>query len=1167
MLAVGLQVQGDGHDAPGGGLVDGGHVAGHVDRGDAAREHLLGRVLQGDRVVEVDGVEQALNDRVVVVDGRTQGRVDRGPGGAEQGVGRPGGQLVVGGQGSARGLGVVEAQGGGQREGVVGLAEDGLGRGHHDGQRIHGVAGNGHGGHAGGGREHRVHVLGQLGLIDDGDRAVFAGQNQREDQLAHRVLLGAARVVIPRRVQVDDHVHAGVGRVQGDALLIEDGGRVGHEVTGPRDEGDLTQPFLSGRGGLAVAQARGDGRRDGAGVSQALRGGGLEATQQGGDGLVDAVDAGNGHRAGDDTDLVGAVALVLGLPQAVLAPPADQVVVQDRDEGHRLGVGAAQGREPGGVDRGDVRGRGVRVGGHQAVGGGVSVGDVLDGREQGLNLAVVHGGQACLDALEEVVVADLPRGVYPRVGQVGEATDPGLVGHFFEVAEVGLSRVGEDLDDLVLAGAHLGAVGADLGDDARGGGRRVRNLVHVGAQVGQARRHAAAGHALADPAAEIVVIGHAGRGDEELLDGLGGVRFLRGHRGGTHEDAVHGHGRAAVAGRPVAGQEVGGALGGSDATAHGQDDVGLGAQLRVGGQQQVGQVLPGVVAAGVAVLNLDDDLDRVGLAGDRNHLADLVDRAGLEGHVGEAVGAQLLDEGQGLVLLGDARGDDDAIDGGAGRARTRHDAGLAELKVPQVAVQEHGVELGGVAGAQLGAQARQVLVVDLFGHLAAARHLGPEAGVRGCGDDLGIDGRGGHAGQQDGGAARQAREGGVHDGLAVGQGHEAGAQVRPVGAGLGGPSGGRGLVAVRSGSGGHDTNAGALHEGAGHAHRGRARAHVDDPRGARVGCGADLRRPINGGRQDGGGQAVSQLGVNAALGGPLVHEGEGVGEHGGVEGHVDRQVLAHGGQRATAALVRVVRGLVLGGSALDGCHQGRQVVRGTRHDVRVRVVTQSDRQRMGRRGQGVHDAGQQRVGHAAHRHHVGRVPGVRGARTARHAGGGRTDQASEREHGRSPGLVPVDPGASDLHAENTLRVALERGWLVRHDIEARARQVDERAQLGGHDTRNRQCGLIRTGNLAGHGHLTVGRGQGEGKNRHGLSGQRAAHGGEHLVRCLDDARDDRGNLGVVGNLVERSAPRGRLTGEGQRVGGLIQRGHKRHVHSFDRGQYFSNDTGHRGPLS
>ena len=254
VLTVRGEFKGHRDDTAGGGLVNGGHVAGHVDRRDAALEHLLGRVLQRDRVIEVDGVEQALNDRVVVVDGRTQGRVDRGPGGAEQGVGSPGGQLVGGGQGSAGGLGVVESQGGGQREGVVGLAEDGLRGRHHNRQCVHGVAGDGHGGHAGGRREHRVHVLGQLGLVDDRDRAVFAGQTQREDQLAHRVLLGAARVAIPGGVQVDHHIHAGVGRVQADAILVEDGGGVGHQVAGPRNEGDLAQPFLAGGGGLAVAQ-------------------------------------------------------------------------------------------------------------------------------------------------------------------------------------------------------------------------------------------------------------------------------------------------------------------------------------------------------------------------------------------------------------------------------------------------------------------------------------------------------------------------------------------------------------------------------------------------------------------------------------------------------------------------------------------------------------------------------------------------------------------------------------------------------------------------------------------------------------------------------------------------------------------------------------------------
>ena len=643
--------------------------------------------------------------------------------------------------------------------------------------------------------------------------------------------------------------------------------------------------------------------------------------------------------------------------------------------------------------------------------------------------------------------------------------------------------------------------------------------------------------------------------------------FLRGHRGGTHEDAVDGHGRAAVAGRPFAGEEVSGALGGADAATHGQDDVGLGAQLGVGGQQQVGEVLPGVVAAGVAVFDLDDDLDRVGLAGDGDDLADLVDRAGLEGHVGEAVGAQLLDESQGLVLLGDTRGDDDTVDGGAGRARTRHDAGLAELQVPQVAVQEHGVELGGVAGAQLGAQARQVLVVDLFGDLAAAGHFGPETGVRGSGDDLGVNGRGGHAGQEDGGAAGEARESGVDDGLAVGEGHEAGAQVRPVGAGLGGPAGGRGLVAVGGGSGGDDADAGAFDEGAGHAHGRGAGAHVDDPRGTRFGGSADLSRPVHGGRENSGGEGVGELGVNTALGGPLVHEGEGVGEHGGVEGHVDRQVFAYGGQRATAALVRVVRGLVLGGGALDGGDQRRQVVGRSRDDVGVGVVTQCDRQRVRGRGQGGDDALEECVGHASDGHHVGRIARVRGTGTTRDTGSSRADQAGEREHGSGAGLVPGDPRTRNLHAEHALRVSLKRGGLIGNDIQACARQVDERTQLGGNDTGNRQSGLVRASNVAGHSRLaSLGRdGEGQGRNR--LGGQRTAHRGEDLVRGLDNSVNDRSDLGIMGDLVERGSPRGGLTGKGQRVGGLIQGGHKRHVLTFLRGQFFSNGAGHRGPLS
>ena len=359
-----------------------------------------------------------------------------------------------------------------------------------------------------------------------------------------------------------------------------------------------------------------------------------------------------------------------------------------------------------------------------------------------------------------------------------------------------------------------------------------------------------------------------------------------------------------------------------------------------------------------------------------------------------------------------------------------------------------------MAGAQLGAQARQVLVVDLFSDLAAAGHFGPEAGVRSRCNDLGINGRGGHAGQEDGGASGEARERGVDDGLAVGQSHEAGAQVGPVGAGLGGPTGGRGRVAIRGGACGDDANAGALDEGAGHAHRRGTRAHVDDPVRAGLGGGADLRGPVHGRREHCGCQGVGELCVDTALGGPFVNEGEGVGQHGGVEGHVDRQVFAHGGQRTAAALACVVRGLVLGGGALDGANQRRKVVRGTRNNVRVGVVAQSDREGVRGRRKGLDDAFEESIGHAAHGHHVGRVPGVRGAGTARDTSGGRTDQTSEREHGSSPGLVPGDPRAGDLHAKHALRVALERGGLVGDDVDAGARQVDESAELGGDDTGN-----------------------------------------------------------------------------------------------------------------
>ena len=58
---------------------------------------------------------------------------------------------------------------------------------------------------------------------------------------------------------------------------------------------------------------------------------------------------------------------------------------------------------------------------------------------------------------------------------------------------------------------------------------------------------------------------------------------------------------------------------------------------------------------------------------------------------------QLVDQRDGLFEFGDARADDDAVDRGAGLARLLHQPLAADLKLPQVRVEEQRVELDGAA--------------------------------------------------------------------------------------------------------------------------------------------------------------------------------------------------------------------------------------------------------------------------------------------------------------------------------------------------------------------------------------------------------------------------------------------------------------------------------------
>ena len=221
---------------------------------------------------------------------------------------------------------------------------------------------------------------------------------------------------------------------------------------------------------------------------------------------------------------------------------------------------------------------------------------------------------------------------------------------------------------------------------------------------------------------------------------------------------------------------------GADATADTQHHVGLLADARVGGQQQVRQRFPGVVATSVAVLDLHDD-GRVSVfqdARDGQYRCDLGCGSWLEGDVAETSALQLSDQFRCFIQFRDTGGDDHTIDRCTGLASLRDDALRTKVEVPQVAVHEHRVELGGTARFQLFAQLSQVLREDGLGDLSATSQLGPVAGVSCSGNDLWVDRGRGHACEHDWRIAGQTGEGSLH--LRAGSGvNELGRPCRPVG--------------------------------------------------------------------------------------------------------------------------------------------------------------------------------------------------------------------------------------------------------------------------------------------------------------------------------------------------------------------------------------------------
>ena len=265
-----------------------------------------------------------------------------------------------------------------------------------------------------------------------------------------------------------------------------------------------------------------------------------------------------------------------------------------------------------------------------------------------------------------------------------------------------------------------------------------------------------------------------------------------------------------VLGSPGTRQVFRGLLRGANATAHTQHHVRLTADFAVGGQQQVIQVHPGMVAASVAVLHLHDDHGIRVVLGDLQDRTNLLHGARLEADVGEAILVQALDQLLSFLQLGDTGGHGHAVDGGACGAGARNNTLRAKLQVPHVAVEEHGVELRCAARLQLGHQAVTILGEHFLRILATTGQLGPETSVSGCCDNIRVHGGGGHARQQDWGVAGQAAKRGDNLHAAVRQLHQLRGEPLPGVLLRDGGTGSDQLVAIRSGASGNEGDAAAV---------------------------------------------------------------------------------------------------------------------------------------------------------------------------------------------------------------------------------------------------------------------------------------------------------------------------------------------------------------------
>lgn len=174
--------------------------------------------------------------------------------------------------------------------------------------------------------------------------------------------------------------------------------RVCHEMAHPRDVRGFANEFFCGRcraelgkRGFVCAWRFG---------GNALDHGLFETAKNVGDRFVNGGDARNGDRTRNNTHGIGGVTGVFGLPQLILTPPTQQVVVDDGHERHWLRVFTHEHREPSFIHRGDGQFISLRIGFGKLGDGRMRIGfHIGTGCEQRCEFAAFLRGDAGFDTL------------------------------------------------------------------------------------------------------------------------------------------------------------------------------------------------------------------------------------------------------------------------------------------------------------------------------------------------------------------------------------------------------------------------------------------------------------------------------------------------------------------------------------------------------------------------------------------------------------------------------------------------------------------------------------------------------------------------------------------------------------------------------------------------